>query len=99
MAKYRDAPSIMQKDKVCFLSGSTVALEAHHIFFGNGKRELSARYGLWVWLRHDLHNEPPAGVHFNRENNRMLQALAQTVFEQTYPDLDFIKIFGRNYKS
>lgn len=97
MAKYRDAPSIMQKDKVCFLSGSTVALERHHCLYNTANRRLSAKYGLWVWLRHDLHNEPPDGVHFNRENDLMLKRLAQEAFIKHYPELDFVEIFGRNY--
>ena len=55
MAKYKDAPSIMQDEKVCFLSGSLEGLERHHIYGGANRRN-SAKYGLWVWLRHDLHN-------------------------------------------
>lgn len=94
MARY--TPSIMQTDKVCFISGSTVALERHHIF-GAANRKNSEKYGLWVWLRHDLHNEPPDGVHFNKAARRELQAIAQRKFTEYYPDLDFIKIFGRNY--
>lgn len=94
MAKY--TPSIMQTDKVCFISGSTVALERHHIF-GAANRKNSEKYGLWVWLRHDLHNEPPDGVHFNRENDLMLKRLAQEAFEKHYPELNFREIFGRNY--
>ena len=34
MAKYKDAPSIMQYEKVCFLSGSLEGLERHHIYGG-----------------------------------------------------------------
>ncbi len=97
MAKYKNAPSIMQDDKVCFRSGSTVGLEMHHVLFGTANRKLSAKYGLWVWLRHDLHNEPPDGVHFNREADLELKRKAQKAFEKHYPELDFRKIFGRNY--
>jgi hypothetical protein len=60
--RYKDAPSIMQDEKVCFLSGTLEGLERHHIYGGANRRN-SAKYGLWVWLRHDLHNEPPDGVH------------------------------------
>lgn len=96
MAKYKDAPSILQNEKVCFMSGCTAALERHHIFPG-ANRKNSAKYGLWVWLRHDLHNEPPAGVHHNISQMRALQRIGQAAFEEHYPDLDFMKIFGRNY--
>ena len=94
--RYKDAPSIMQDEKVCFLSGSLEGLERHHIYGGANRRN-SAKYGLWVWLRHDLHNEPPDGVHFNIDNNRILQRIGQRTFELRYPDEDFIKIFGRNF--
>lgn len=93
---YKDAPSILQDEKVCFFSGSTYWLERHHIF-GGANRKHSAEYGLWVYLRHDLHNEPPHGVHHDIAQNRRLQAIGQRAFMEHYPDLDFIKIFGRNY--
>ena len=94
--RYKDAPSILQDEKECFLSGTLEGLERHHIYGGANRRN-SAKYGLWVWLRHDLHNEPPDGVHFNAANNRILQGIAQKAFMLRYPDKDFIKIFGRNY--
>ena len=96
MSSYKDAPSIMQDDKACYFTGSTVALERHHIF-GAANRKQSAKYGLWVWLRHDLHNEPPEGVHFNRARRECLQMAGQRAFMEHYPDLDFVQIFGKNY--
>jgi len=50
-----------------------------------------------VWLTHDEHNEPPDGVHFNRERRRMLERAGQEAFEKAYPELDFVAIFGRDY--
>lgn len=94
--RYKDAPSIMQEDKRCYISGCEYNLERHHIFGGANRRN-SAKYGLWVWLRHDLHNEPPLGVHQCRQRNRTLQELGQQYFMRHYPDLDFREIFGRNY--
>lgn len=59
MAKrYKDAPSILQDEKECFLSGTLEGLERHHIYGGANRRN-SAKYGLWVWLRHDLHTSRP----------------------------------------
>ena len=88
--------SIMQKEKVCFITGSTQSLEEHHIF-GAANRALSEKYGLKVWLRHDIHNEPPSGVHFNKAHDLMLKRAAQKAFNEHYPQLNFIEIFGRNY--
>ena len=89
--------SIMQDEKECYLSKSTKRLEIHHIFFGAGRRELSEKYGLKVWLRYDWHNLPPNGAHFNQETRRRLEQDGQRAFQEHYPDLDFMQIFGKNY--
>lgn len=90
------AESIMQNDKASYLSGRTDWLEKHHIF-GGANRRLSEKYGLWVWLTHDEHNEPPYGVHHNIQAMRELQRQGQLAFMAAYPDKDFQAIFGRNY--
>jgi len=90
------AKSIMQNDKESIFSGRTDNLEYHHIF-GGSNRKHSEKYGLTVWLTHDEHNEPPFGVHHCKAANRSLQRAGQIKFQETYPELDFIKIFGRNY--
>ena len=50
-----------------------------------------------VPLCHFCHNEPPNGVHFNRKNMDKLRAIGQKRFQEVYPELNFVKIFGRNY--
>jgi hypothetical protein len=90
------AKGILQTERESWLSGRTDNLEEHHIFYGQGRRKLSERYGLKVWLTHDEHNEPPHGVHFNQELRRALERAGQTAFERRYPELDFVGIFGRN---
>lgn len=87
----------MQTKRESYISGRVDRLEKHHIF-GGANRKLSEKYGLWVYLTHDEHNEPPNGVHFNKQLKREIQAEAQGAFEAEYPDLDFMKIFGRNYR-
>ena len=91
--------SILQEEKECFLTGSTINLEEHHIFYGRGKRKLSEKYGLKVWLRADFHREIPYSVHKNpnKDIDLRLKKLGQEIFEARYPDLDFLEIFGRNY--
>jgi hypothetical protein len=71
-------------------------LEIHHIF-GGANRKLSTKYGLVVCLCHYCHNETPNGVHFNRERMDWLRAIGQRRFNEVYPELDFMQIFGRNY--
>lgn len=88
--------SIMQTDKESIFSGRTDSLEYHHIF-GGPNRKHSEKYGLTVWLTHDEHNEPPFGAHHCKTTNRSLQRAGQLKFQEVYPHLDFMKIFGRNY--
>lgn len=91
------AKSIMQSEKVCYLSGRTDWLEKHHLYQG-ANRKLSEKYGLWVYLNHYWHNEPPNGVHFNKENMKYLHKKGQEAFEKVHGTReDFMRIFGRNY--
>ena len=52
-----------------------------------------------VRLCHYCHNEPPDGVHQNREIRRKLQAFAQkkAMKENEWSVEDFIKEFYKNY--
>lgn len=88
--------SIISNEKACFLCGSTRWLERHHIF-GGALRKKSERYGLVVYLCHYCHNEPPNGVHQNKERRRYLQEIGQRAFEEEHPEKNFLQEFGRNY--
>ena len=37
------------------------------------------------------------GVHFNTVLDRKLKAHTQKRFNEAYPELDFLRIFGKNY--
>lgn len=88
--------SIISDKKECFICGSTNWLELHHVFNASNRNN-STKYGLVVYLCHWCHNEPPNGVHHNRERMRWLKAEGQKAFIKHYPNLDFMKIFKRNY--
>lgn len=91
--------SILQEDdEVCFLCGGWGACEWHHIF-GGANRKLSEKYGLKVRLHHHCHNEPPQGVHFNKEVMNELRRLGQQKAMECYGwDVDkFRSIFGKSY--
>ena len=81
----------------CFFTGAENGLECHHIFGGNPNRKLSEKYGMKVMLHYTRHNQPPLGVHHNLDLNLELQQFGQRKFQEMYPELDFIKIFGKNY--
>ena len=88
--------SIISKEESCFLCGSKNWLEKHHLY-GGANRKKSEQYGLWVYLCHYCHNEPPYGVHHNANNMQQLREFGQRVFEDTYPDKNFLQEFGKNY--
>lgn len=88
--------SIISEEKECYFCGSMRWLEVHHIYPASNRKN-STKYGLVVYLCHYCHNEPPNGVHQNRERMDYLRAVGQRRFNEVYPELDFFKIFGRNY--
>ena len=83
-------------DRECWVCGTTQNLQSHHIFGGNPNRKLSTKYGLVIdlCLKHHTGNN---GVHFNKKLMDKLHIVGQTWFEDRHPNLNFLKIFGRNY--
>ena len=88
--------SIISEEEKCYMCGSTRWLECHHLF-GGANRKKSTKYGLVVYLCRWCHNEPPNGVHHNKERMDWLRAEGQKRFEAEHPELDFLKVFGKNY--
>ena len=90
--------SILQDEKVCFLTGSTEELDKHHIYFGPN-RKISEKHGFWVWLRHDMHiagsqNKTP---HNCRYVDLYLKEKCQRKYEETHSREEFIALIGRSY--
>lgn len=71
--------------------------EEHHVIYGRANRRLSEQYGLKIYLCHRHHRIGPEAVHNNPKNRLYTCECAQAVFQKRYPDLDFVKIFGKNY--
>ena len=92
------AKSILQSEKRCFLCGSRVWLEEHHVL-GGALRKLSEREGFKVWLCHYCHNEPPNGVHQNKDHRLKLQAYVQGKAMEHYgwTKNEFIERYGKSY--
>lgn len=91
--------SIIQKNtNRCLLCGSHRWLEWHHVF-GAALKKKSEKYKLMVRLCHYCHNEPPQGVHQNRERRRYLQAYAQkkAMAHYGWSREDFRREFYKNY--
>lgn len=83
---------------ICYMCGRIHWIEWHHVF-GGPDRKSSERYGLVVPLCHWCHNEPPNGVHHNRENMDKLRAAVQKLAMEHYGWTveEFREIFGRSY--
>lgn len=96
--------SIMQKkDGRCYLcmmlynDYSAKPVQEHHVIFGRANRKLSEKYGLKVYLCIYHHTEGPEAVHRNAELSKKLKVIAQRTFRETFPELDWMSIFGKNY--
>lgn len=71
--------------------------QEHHVFFGTANRRLSEKYGLKVYLCLEHHETGRDAVHRNAETALLVKQKGQRAFEKRWPDLDFIKIFGKNF--
>ena len=102
------ARSIMQSKKECYLcrKAATAAgyygelpskgLHRHHVIFGKGYRNLSEKYGLWVYLCFE-HHEGDSGVHKNKEVNVELRQQAEREFLREHTIEEWMQKFTRNY--
>ena len=88
--------SIIQFDKVCFVSGERKNLEKHHVFGGNPNRKISEREGFWVWLTPE-HHRGPQGVHNNRDLDLRLKQTCQLAYEETHSREEFRKMMGKSW--
>lgn len=82
----------------CFICGRECHTERHHIFGGRNRKK-SEKYGLVVDLCHVCHNEPPGGVHFNKDVMQYLHEYGQrkAMQEQNWTKQDFMREFHANY--
>ena len=80
-----------------FLSGKPAEC-IHHVYGGNGRRQISEREGFIVPLTHAEHNMGRYAVHFNKELDLTLKRFCQQAYEnQGHTREEFIRLIGRNY--
>lgn len=89
--------SIINNNKVCFVCKTNLNIHKHHIYAGNANRPKSEKYGCWIYLCAKHHNMSNQGIHFDKNLDLKVKKYCQRKFEKEYPNLDFIKIFGKNY--
>lgn len=91
--------SVLQgTEKRCYITGATMNLEKHHIYYGSKMRSMSDRNGFWVWLIPELHRGAK-GVH-GRDGHVLdmfLKRECQKAFEKEYSRELFMRIVEKNY--
>ena len=85
--------SILQTEKECYVTGSRVNLDKHHIYHGP-RRKAADQWGCWVWLRHDIHMDLHQG---NTDLDLRIKRECQERFEEIYDHQTFMKVFGKSY--
>ena len=90
--------SLLQRNKACYICGTTLNLQIHHIFYGTANRRISDADGCVVYLC-QRHHTGAAGVHHNRKVDLTLKTRCQIEWQKQYNKTieDFIKRYGRNY--
>ena len=88
--------SILQTEKVCYITGRTDNLHKHHIFGGSNRKKSEAN-GFYVYLIPELHNMSDAGVHFNKKLDMQLKRDCQRKYEETHSREEFMHLIGRNF--
>ena len=90
--------SILQRNKACYICGTTHNLHLHHVFYGSANRKLSDADGCVIYLC-QAHHTGAQGVHFNRKIDLTIKARCQIEYMRRYNKTveDFIARYGRNY--
>lgn len=84
------------EEDVCYVCKCEVPTARHEVLYGNN-RENSKFYGLWINVCPNCHQYGAYAIHRYPEKYEHLKQEAQRLFEETFTDLDFMEIFGRNY--
>lgn len=92
--------SILQDEKACFLCGTVLRLEWHHVLHGTAMRKIADKLGLTVWLCSE-HHRGVYSPHQNKDLDLRLKRFAQSCYEDKYGKDSgrrlWMQIVGRNY--
>ena len=84
------------EDGFCYIHKDYCQTVRHEVLPGMN-RSLSKKYGLWINVCPSCHNMSDHSIHSDPESYEYLKAEAQELFEQEYPEEDFMAVFGKNY--
>jgi len=85
------------EENVCYICGKHTPCARHEVLYGSN-RDNSKKYGLWINVCPDCHQNRPGAIHNVPKAYEWLKEEAQTLFEEHYPNKDFLTIFGKRYK-
>lgn len=90
--------SIISNERKCFVCGTTIDLEKHHIYY-SAYRSKAERFGCWCYLCRYHHREQGGTGSHNPVHllDVWLQQECQKRFEEIYDHETFMKEFGINY--
>lgn len=88
-AKNNPKPTIEDRCRYC----DAPYAQTHEVFGGNGKRQISIKYGMQAKLCWKCHEELPRDPQRNLE----LKQEYQRIFESKFGHAVFMKLFGRDY--
>lgn len=86
---------LQDSPECCFLCGSRILLEKHHIF-GGANRKLSESDGLYVMLCRPCHTGDH-GVHFDKDIMQYLHEKGEMAYLKDHTLEDFRRRYGKNY--
>ena len=90
--------SIISNNMECIICFSTANVHKHHIYYGEGLRQVSEQEGCWCYLCANHHNRSKYGVHFDKALDTKLKVQCQEAWENINGSReDFIKKFGKSY--
>ncbi len=86
----------MSEYEQCELCKRWAHLEEHHVY-GGPNRKISDKWGMVARLCPSCHRTGKGNVTDDYAESLKLKKKYQAIFEERYPDLSFLKIFGRSY--
>lgn len=82
-------------DDICSICGN-IGAELHEVYYGKN-RQLSIQYKMQIRLCANHHRIGKSAIHNDKDFSDRIKREYQEKFIVMYPDLDFVKIFGKNY--
>ena len=88
--------SILQERQGCFICGTTLQLERHHVLHGTAMRRIADKLGLTLLLCAE-HHRGKYSPHQRKDVDLRLKRFAQSCYEDNHSHEEWMEKVGRNY--